>query len=69
MVSKLVVWGATREEAMNLALHALEDYQIEGIKTNLPMLKEVIQHPAFQKGEVTTDFVSEHYLPLVQKSK
>lgn len=69
MISKLVVWGATRKESMDRALQALEDYQIEGIKTNLPMLREVIQHPVFQKGEVTTDFVSAHYLPLVQKSK
>lgn len=66
MISKLIVWGATRKEAIERAQQALEDYRMEGIKTNLPMLKEVIKHKQFQAGEVTTNFVVAHYLPTVQ---
>ena len=66
MISKLIVWGTTREEAVGLMLQALQDYEIKGIKTNLPMLTEVIRHEQFRAGRVTTKFVEEHYLPIVQ---
>ena len=37
-----------------------KDYHIEGIKTNIPMLQEVIAHPAFHSGDTTTDFVNKY---------
>jgi acetyl-CoA carboxylase biotin carboxylase subunit len=60
MIAKLVTKGTTRQEAIEQMLEALEAYRIEGIKTNIPMLKEVMAHPAFQAGETTTHFVSVH---------
>ncbi|MBS2771829.1 acetyl-CoA carboxylase biotin carboxylase subunit [Anoxybacillus rupiensis] len=60
MIAKLIVKGENRKEAIDRMLQALDSYQIEGIKTNIPMLKEVLTHPAFQAGHTTTDFVNRH---------
>jgi acetyl-CoA carboxylase, biotin carboxylase subunit len=60
MIAKLVVKGSDREEAINRLQAALADYHIEGIKTNIPMLKEVIAHSAFHLGDTTTDFVNKY---------
>lgn len=66
MISKLIVWGSTREEAIQHMMEALSQYKIEGIKTNLPMLEEVIRHEQFKEGNVTTKFIEKHYVPLVK---
>lgn len=60
MIAKLVVKGSSREVAISLLQAGLADYHIEGIKTNIPMLQEVIAHPAFHSGDTTTDFVSKY---------
>lgn len=60
MIAKLIVKGETREEAISAMEHALAHYQVEGIKTNIPMLREVISHPAFVAGDTTTDFVAKY---------
>ncbi|MBU8905415.1 acetyl-CoA carboxylase biotin carboxylase subunit [Desertibacillus haloalkaliphilus] len=61
MIAKVIVSAPDRSQAIERMLKALEDYEVEGIKTNLPMLKKVISHDAFQDGAVTTKFVA-HYL-------
>lgn len=58
MIAKLITKGNTREEAIARMVQALEHYQVEGIKTNIPMLKEVLNHPAFQAGHTTTNFIA-----------
>lgn len=60
MIAKLIVTGENREEAIINLKKALEDYQIEGIKTNIPMLQTVISHSAFKEGRTTTNFIAEH---------
>ncbi|GAX90079.1 acetyl-CoA carboxylase biotin carboxylase subunit [Effusibacillus lacus] len=61
MIAKLVVKGDTREEAIHRLQHALAAYEVEGIKTNIPMLREIADHPAFRSGDTTTGFVA-HYI-------
>ncbi|HJV46582.1 MAG TPA: acetyl-CoA carboxylase biotin carboxylase subunit [Bacillota bacterium] len=58
MIAKLVVKGKNRDEAIGLLQEALAQYQVEGIKTNIPMLQDVVAHPAFHSGNTTTSFVS-----------
>lgn len=65
MIGKLIVHAPTREAAIKKLQDALEIYQIEGIKTNLPMLRETTKIDAFIEGVTTTDFVEKYYLPLV----
>ncbi|MED4989295.1 MULTISPECIES: acetyl-CoA carboxylase biotin carboxylase subunit [Parageobacillus] len=60
MIAKLITKGNDRQEAIERMVEALNNYQIEGIKTNIPMLKDVLSHPAFQAGDTTTNFVEKH---------
>lgn len=60
MIAKLIVKGENRDEAILHLQEALENYHVEGIKTNIPMLLEVAKHEAFKSGNVTTGFVQEH---------
>ncbi|WP_028782909.1 acetyl-CoA carboxylase biotin carboxylase subunit [Thalassobacillus devorans] len=65
MIAKLIAYGNDRKEAIARLRGALENYQVEGIKTNIPMLKDVIAHEKFKAGATETSFVEEYYLPLV----
>lgn len=47
MLGKLIVWGATREEALQRSLRALEEFEIEGLATVLPFHRHIVTHPAF----------------------
>lgn len=62
MIGKLIVFGNTREEACVKLADTLRNYVIEGIKTNIPMLLDIVTHPQFLKGVTTTNFVEEYYL-------
>lgn len=57
MISKLLTWGATRTEAIERMVDALAAYRIEGVRTNLALLRTVIAHPVFRAGGVTTRFL------------
>ncbi|KYC65931.1 acetyl-CoA carboxylase biotin carboxylase subunit [Heyndrickxia coagulans] len=57
MIAKLIAWGSSREEACKRIRDALLNYQVEGIKTNIPMLIDTVSHEQFLKGYTTTHFV------------
>jgi len=57
LMGKLIVSGKTREEALVRARYALNSFVIEGVHTTVPFLAEIVQDPAFQRGEVDTHFV------------
>ena len=61
MLSKLIVYGKTRNAAMQLMLEAISEYDIEGISTTLPFGKFVFNHEAFRSGNFDTNFVKNHY--------
>ncbi|MFM7644923.1 MAG: acetyl/propionyl/methylcrotonyl-CoA carboxylase subunit alpha [Sphingomonadales bacterium] len=61
MIAKLVVWGKTRQEAIERCITAIDSYQISGVKTTLDFGKFVLKHPAFQSGEFDTNFVKTHF--------
>ena len=63
MLSKLVTYGKTRNEAIQLMLHAIENYHIEGVQTTLPFGKFVCEHDAFVSGNFDTHFVKNYYSP------
>lgn len=66
MIGKLIVKADTRKNAISTMKTALANYQIDGIKTNIPMLKEIMNLEAFTEGKATTAFVNEHYLPMIK---
>jgi len=58
LLSKLVTWGKTRQEAIQRMLRALSEYQIYGIKTTIPFFKRILIHPNFVSGDYNTHFIS-----------
>ncbi|MGR7814026.1 acetyl-CoA carboxylase biotin carboxylase subunit [Lacinutrix undariae] len=69
MLSKLITYGDTREEAIQLMIKAIANYQIEGIQTTLPFGAFVCEHEAFRSGNFDTHFVKKHYSPEAIKAK
>lgn len=67
MIAKMIVNGDTRNEAIDNLSSALEEYQINGIKTNIPLLLDISKHPAFREGDTTTDFIDKHLKKLNSK--
>jgi propionyl-CoA carboxylase alpha chain len=61
MIAKLVTYGGTREEAIDLQVEALDSFVIEGIGHNVDFLSALMQHPRFRSGEITTGFIAEEY--------
>ena len=57
MIAKLIAWGETREAARRRALVALRNYPILGIRTNIAMLRALLEHPRFITGELDTGFL------------
>ena len=59
MIAKLIVSGATREEALTRAHAALREYRLEGIRTNLEFLDWVVASGPFTAGRYTTALLGE----------
>lgn len=63
MLSKLVTYGKTREESIELMIKAIDNYHVEGVATTLPFGKFVMEHEAFRSGDFDTGFVKAYYNP------
>uniref|UniRef100_A0A669EFU8 Propionyl-CoA carboxylase alpha chain, mitochondrial n=1 Tax=Oreochromis niloticus TaxID=8128 RepID=A0A669EFU8_ORENI len=61
MISKLITYGATRAEALGRMEDALDNYVIRGVTHNIPLLREIITHPRFVSGHISTNFLPEVY--------
>jgi acetyl-CoA/propionyl-CoA carboxylase biotin carboxyl carrier protein len=59
MVAKLIVWDADREQATRRMLRALEEYEIEGLKTLLPFHQALLQTEQWAKGETCRDLLED----------
>jgi acetyl-CoA carboxylase biotin carboxylase subunit len=57
LISKLVAWGENRDQALDRMRRALEEYQIVGIRTNIPYLRRILRHPEFAAGRYDTQFI------------
>lgn len=57
MVSKLIAWGRTREEAISRMKRALDEFVIEGIKTTIPFHKKLMDNKTFKSGNFNTKFL------------
>lgn len=61
ILSKLICYGATRQEALEKMDIALSQYVLLGVKTSLVFLRELINHPSFIEGDVDTGFIKKHF--------
>jgi pyruvate carboxylase subunit A len=59
MVSKLIVWGADRDEAIQRMKRALYEYVIEGIPSNIPFHRAVMENRSFVSGALGTHFIEQ----------
>ncbi|MEO8639121.1 MAG: acetyl-CoA carboxylase biotin carboxylase subunit [Chloroflexota bacterium] len=57
LLAKLIVWGETREIALARSRRALAEFQVTGIKTNLPFHRGIIDNTAFLEGAVSTNLL------------
>ncbi|XP_073204831.1 propionyl-CoA carboxylase alpha chain, mitochondrial isoform X3 [Lepidochelys kempii] len=61
MISKLITYGSDRAEALQRMEEALDNYVIRGVTHNIALLREVIIHPRFVQGDVSTKFLPDVY--------
>jgi acetyl-CoA carboxylase biotin carboxylase subunit len=57
LISKLVVWGPDRTEAIRRMARALAEYTVSGVRTTIPILQEIMAHPDFVEGRLSTHFL------------
>ncbi|XP_075774866.1 propionyl-CoA carboxylase alpha chain, mitochondrial isoform X2 [Pelodiscus sinensis] len=61
MISKLITYGSDRTEALQRMEEALDNYVIRGVTHNIALLREVIIHPRFVQGDISTKFLPDVY--------
>lgn len=69
MLAKLITYGETREEAIQIMIKAIADYQVEGVQTTLPFGAFVMEHEAFRSGNFDTHFVKKYYSANLLKAE
>ena len=57
LLGKLIVHQPTRAEAVDCMKRALDELRVEGVKTTIPLLREILSHAAFMEGRIDTTFV------------
>jgi len=61
LISKLIVYGATRAEAILRMRRALEEYKIVGVRTNIPFHQNLMDSHRFMAGNFDTRFVEDRF--------
>ena len=69
LISKLIVWAPTRDEAIDRMKRALYAYKITGIKTSIPFLNRIMDVPSFKQGMYNTHFIQDNEDVLMQKEE
>ncbi len=63
MLAKLIVHSSTRDEAIELMIKAIDEYEVYGVETTLSFCRFVMKHPHFRSGDFDTHFVSQYFSP------
>jgi acetyl-CoA carboxylase biotin carboxylase subunit len=61
LLAKLIVHGPNRAAALDRMARALDEYVIEGIKTTIPIHREIVRNAFFRKGDYDTGFLEEYF--------
>ena len=67
LLAKLIVWGADRAAAIARMARALAEYKVVGVRTTIPVLMQIVRHPDFGAGRLSTGFL-DRILPEVRRS-
>ena len=57
MLAKIIAYGETREDAINIMKRALNEVSIEGVSTNIYFEYQLLNAPAFKEGTFDTGFI------------
>lgn len=71
MIAKLIVWGHDRKEALAHMAHALSEYQIVGLASNIAFLKRLVESEPFANADLDTGLIERHQdqlFPAAQKA-
>ena len=68
MISKLIVWGKTRDEAIQRMKRALYEYKITGVKTSIKFLEKIMNNKNFTSGNYDTHFIEDNMEELMSSS-
>ncbi|MCE3010472.1 MAG: ATP-grasp domain-containing protein [Proteobacteria bacterium] len=69
MISKVIVWDETRSRAIQKMIRVLKDTTVFGVHTNIPYLIEILSHPEFIQGKMTTRFIETYFAqPIAEPS-
>jgi acetyl-CoA carboxylase biotin carboxylase subunit len=63
MLAKVIAHAPTRTEAVARLAHALATTRADGVRTNIPVLLDVLRHPEFVAGRFDTHFIGTHVVP------
>ncbi len=66
MVAKLITYGEDRAEAIRIMRRALDEFYISPIKTTIDLHLDILSHPLFVEGNVTTHFLQKHMSDIVE---
>ena len=66
LISKLIVWGNTRDEAIRRMRRALYEYKITGVKTSIKFLERIMNNSSFIEGKYDTHFIEKHQKQLMK---
>lgn len=66
MISKLIVWGKTRDEAIRRMRRALYEYKITGVKTSIKFLERIMNNTNFIDGKYDTHFIENNQEQLMK---
>ena len=66
MISKLIVWGRTRNEAIARMQRALSEYIILGVKTTIPFHKSMMSNQHFRNANLHTHFVDQYKNEIIE---
>ena len=67
MIAKLIAWGHTRDEAIRRLQRALAEFMLTGVKSNIVLHKNILNHPTFVDGSYTTQFIDRDIVGKKQK--
>jgi len=60
LLIKVCSWALDYDQALAKGLRAIREFRIRGVKTNIPFLENLLEHPVFQAGECDTTFIDNH---------
>jgi len=69
MIAKLIIHGKDRNEAIRKKINSLNEFNVQGIATNIIFLLKILNNNSFSNGKVDTGFLASNLDPLVENAK